>query len=76
VPEEGRPSGEQWPWTFRVQTFGLDLSTPATDYVHRLLNLGAMREWYEAALAEPWREAAHEKEILAVGDLIEDLRAT
>jgi DNA-binding SARP family transcriptional activator len=22
VPEEARPSGEEWPWTFRVQTFG------------------------------------------------------
>jgi len=22
VPEESRPSGEEWPWTFRVQTFG------------------------------------------------------
>ena len=22
VPEEARPSGEDWPWTFRVQTFG------------------------------------------------------
>jgi glutathione S-transferase len=63
------------PVAFRVQTFHLELSAPAADYARRLLALGAMREWYEAALAEPWREHAHEREILAVGTLLEDLRA-
>jgi glutathione S-transferase len=34
-----------------------------------------MREWYQSALAETWREADHETEVLAAGTLTEDLRA-
>ena len=40
----------------------------------RLLHLAAMREWYDAALREPWRETEHEKEVLAAGRLVADLR--
>jgi glutathione S-transferase len=31
-------------------------------------------EWESAALAEPWREAAHEADILAAGELVADYR--
>jgi glutathione S-transferase len=62
------------PVAFRVQTYGLELSEAAARYVRRLLDLPSMQRWYAEALQEPWREAAHEKEIRAVGTVIEDLR--
>jgi hypothetical protein len=33
-----------------------------------------MREWYEAALVEPWRDDDHERDILSVAAHIDDLR--
>jgi glutathione S-transferase len=62
------------PVAFRIQGYGLRLGDTALAYAGRLLELPAMREWYAAALAEPWREAAHEQEILASGKLVADLR--
>jgi glutathione S-transferase len=60
------------PVAFRVQTYGLQLQPAAMQYVSRLLELGAMRDWYAAALQEPWR---HEEYEAAVRDsLIEDHR--
>ena len=64
------------PVVFRVQGYGLALSTPAMAYVARMRALPAMREWYDAALAETQREAGHEAEVLSHGTIIEDLRAT
>ncbi|QTP55649.1 glutathione S-transferase family protein [Billgrantia sulfidoxydans] len=62
------------PVAFRVQSFGLTLSEPSMGYVTRLLSLPAMQQWYEEALAEPWREAAHEAEVQQHGTIIEDRR--
>jgi glutathione S-transferase len=62
------------PVAFRVQTFNLQLSEAAMAYVQRLLNLAAMRDWYQAALNEPWRESKHDREVFAAGTLIADLR--
>ena len=62
------------PVAFRVQTYGLDLPPAAGAYAKRLLALPGMRRWYEAALAEPWRDRAHEDENAAYGAVIEDLR--
>jgi glutathione S-transferase len=62
------------PVAFRAQTYGLPLSPAARAYAKRLLDLPAMREWYGAALAEPWREQQHEDEAAATGQVIEDLR--
>lgn len=62
------------PVAFRVQTYGLPLSPPAQDYAARLLALPGMQMWYEAALREPWREAAHERETLQQAELLADLR--
>ena len=62
------------PVAFRIQTYGLELGNPAARYAERLLELPAMREWYDAALAEPWRDPDHEVEMLASGTLLEDLR--
>jgi len=39
-----------------------------------LLALPAMREWYDAALREPWREISHDEEIAQVAASITDLR--
>ncbi len=63
------------PVAFRIQTYGLQLGQPAMDYAARLLALPAMQKWYEAALTETWRDTGHERETLAVGTVIEDLRA-
>ncbi|RDI98837.1 glutathione S-transferase family protein [Dyella solisilvae] len=64
------------PVAFRVQTYGLALDGPAAAYAQRLLALPSMRRWYDAALAETWRDAAHEEETLRYGEVLQDLRAT
>jgi glutathione S-transferase len=63
------------PVAYRVQTYGLELGPAAAAYARRLLELAAMREWYAAALAERWRDAPHEAEMLEMANVIEDLRA-
>ena len=62
------------PVVFRIQTFGLPVSEAAARYVHHLLELSAMKSWYEAALREPWREISHERETLQHGTLLQDFR--
>ena len=64
------------PVAFRVQTYGLKLDAPAADYARRLLALPAMKEWYEAGLAETWRDPSHEDEPAKYGRVVEDLRTT
>ena len=63
------------PVAFRIQTYQLPMSDTASAYVQRLLDLELMRDWYDAALKESWREMGHEKEMLNTGVIIEDLRA-
>lgn len=63
------------PVAFRVQTYGLPLSAPAAAYAAHLLAQPAMRAWYDAGIAETWREPAHEAEIAESADVVEDLRA-
>jgi glutathione S-transferase len=63
------------PVAFRVQTYGLELPRPAAEYVQRLLAAPWMKHWYEAALAEPYRDAPHEAEIAQAGMVTRDLRA-
>ena len=63
------------PVAFRIQTYGLKLGDAAMAYAERLLALPAMREWYEAGVAETIRDEPHDAEIPQVGVLIEDLRA-
>jgi len=64
------------PVAFRVRTYTVGLSSAATDYAARLLDLPAMREWESAALQETWREVAHEAEAARAGDIIDDFRRT
>ena len=63
------------PVAFRVQSYAPALSPEASAYAARLLALAPMRDWYAAALAEPWRDEAHEAEARAAGTWIQDLRA-
>ena len=63
------------PVAFRVQTYGLELPEPAAAYARRLLAAPSMKRWYEAALAEPWRDHDHEVEIAQAGRIVQDLRA-
>ena len=63
------------PVTFRVQTYAPPLSLDAVAYAARILALVPMREWYAAALAEPWRDEAHEAEARAAGAWLQDLRS-
>lgn len=63
------------PVAFRVQTYGLSLSPAAGQYANRLLALPPMREWYAAAVAEPWRDHEHEATTWKFGTVTADLRA-
>jgi glutathione S-transferase len=64
------------PVAFRVQSYGLELPKPAADYVQRLLQLPWMKRWYEAGLAEPYRDAPHDEEVARSGRITQDLRAS
>ena len=63
------------PVAFRVQTYELSLEAASAAYVSRLLELRAMKEWYAAALKEPFRDEPHELEILQMGSVAADHRA-
>jgi glutathione S-transferase len=62
------------PVAYRIQSYGLELPPEAAAYAKRLLALASMQRWYEAALAEPYRDAEHEVEIAAAGTVTQDLR--
>jgi glutathione S-transferase len=64
------------PVAFRIQSYGLQLGAASMAYVQRLLDLPAMREWYDAALAESWRDPEHEDEARRAGIWLQDLRAS
>lgn len=63
------------PVAFRLQSYAPPVAAATAEYFRRVRELPAMREWYAAALAEPWRDAGHDAEIADYGTLIEDLRA-
>lgn len=62
------------PVAFRVQSYAPPLTADAGAYAARLLALGHMQDWYTAALAEEWRDEAHEVEARAAGAWLQDLR--
>jgi glutathione S-transferase len=62
------------PVALRVQTYSLPLSPAALAYASRLLELPALRSWYQAALAETWRDEEHEAEVRMYGTVLQDLR--
>jgi glutathione S-transferase len=63
------------PVATRVQTYDLKLAPPAMQYVQQLLDFPPVVEWINAGMAEPWRDAGHEDEMLALGRITQDLRA-
>jgi glutathione S-transferase len=63
------------PVAFRAQTYSPPLAPRSAGYVARLLALASMRAWYEAALAERWRDPEHEADLARSGTVTEDLRA-
>ena len=62
------------PVAFRARTYAIPLGPVAAAYAEHLLQLPAMREWESAALAEPWRDEAHDADVLAHGNVTADLR--
>lgn len=65
------------PVVFRIQTYGLPVAPEAAAYCRRLLAQPAMKNWYDDALAETWREPGHEDEISDGGKraVTDDFRA-
>jgi glutathione S-transferase len=63
------------PVATRMQTYGLALPPRAAQYVQHLLDFAPVREWVDAGIAEPWRDAAHEAEMREHGEITVDLRA-
>jgi glutathione S-transferase len=63
------------PVVFRVRTYGLNVGTPGSSWVERMLAQPGMREWETAALAETARDPSHEAELATSGTVIEDYRA-
>ncbi|KFX06962.1 glutathione S-transferase [Pectobacterium betavasculorum] len=63
------------PVVFRIKTYQLSVSPEAAAYCEHLLTLPAMQQWLEDALAETWREAAHEEDVTNAGEVIADFRA-
>jgi glutathione S-transferase len=63
------------PVCFRVETYALELSAPAMDYVSRILARPFVQDWAEAGLAESFRDESHELEIQAAGEWLADLRS-
>ena len=63
------------PVVFRIRSYDLPVGPLGREWVQRMLDLPAMREWERQALAEPYREVGHEEELAAAGSVIEDRRA-
>ncbi len=60
------------PVAFRIRTYSPPLDEASLRYARMLLDLSSMRTWFQAAIAEDFRDAVHETEQL--GEIIEDLR--
>jgi glutathione S-transferase len=64
------------PVATRIQTYGLPVTERAGRYAALLLQQTAVAEWIAGGICESFRDAPHEKDILAVGDVLQDLRAS
>lgn len=63
------------PVAFRIRTYGLDVGGGQA-WVDQVLAHPAMQQWEAEALAESWREEAHEAELAACGSITADYRST
>src|SRR4051812_19461643 len=59
------------PVAFRILTYGLKLDDASLHYAARLRELRSMRSWYEAALAETFRDDTHDEETRKYGVWLE-----
>lgn len=64
------------PVATRIQTYGLPVTERAARYASLLLQQTSVAEWIAGGIAETFRDLAHENEILAAGELLQDLRAS
>ncbi len=62
------------PVAWRVRTYGLDVGAAGQRWVEHIISQPAMQDWERQALAESWREEAHEAELAACGEVIADYR--
>lgn len=62
------------PVAWRVRTYGLDVGAAGQAWVERVIAHPAMQQWEAEALAESWREAAHEAELATCGTITADYR--
>ena len=62
------------PVAWRIRSYELPLSASSLAYAARLRALEPMKAWEADALAEPFREPGHDREIAALGEVIEDRR--
>ena len=63
------------PVAYRLLTFAPPVARATSAYFARLRELPSMQAWYRAALAETWRDAAHDAEVTEWGTVTQDLRA-
>lgn len=63
------------PLAFRAQTYSPPLGEAGRHRVQHLLALPAMQRWHQEALAEHWRDEAHEADARQQGKWLADLRA-
>ncbi|WOC14774.1 hypothetical protein MP213Fo_02180 [Pseudochrobactrum sp. MP213Fo] len=63
------------PVAFRLQTYNIQLNEKAGKYAQHLRDLPAMQTWYQASLAETWRDEPHEADARSIGPWLHDLRA-
>ncbi|MGE3728547.1 MAG: glutathione S-transferase family protein [Candidatus Sericytochromatia bacterium] len=64
------------PVGFRIQSYGLKVSPEALTYAEQLRQLPGMQAWYNAGLAESWRDPSHEADVSQWGCIVSDLRTT
>ena len=62
------------PVAFRIQIYDLKMSNAPLSYASQLRALKAMREWYDLAIQEPWRDPGHEEEAKRAGTWLKDFR--
>ena len=61
------------PVAWRIRTYGLDVGKGQA-WVDHVIAHPAMQQWEAEALAESWREVAHEEELAAAGTITADYR--
>ena len=63
------------PVAFRIRSYDPPIGAAARRYAAQLLALPSMQRWYDAGLAETWRDEEHDAEARAAGTWLSDLRA-